>query len=690
MQVEPAELFERARAEQDPEQAGALYQQLLGLEPGYPNAAYRLGMLLHQQGKLAEAQIAYRQELSLRPDFWACRANLAQLLYEQAEFTRALQQIQLAKAHCPHPEARVGLLQLEARLYRRLNQPQSALSCLRSAVEIQNTPELQRDLARTSLLLGQAETARKYYQAALLLGASPLLRLEAAEYFSSLQRYPEALVIYEQVLTAELGPERRALIWGQIANAHQELNQPRQAQQAYDQALAESAGDALRLARALVMPVIYRDKNEISVWYQAVQQELGSLNQLEISQPFEIAALPFYLAYQGTDVLPILTRLSELYQAFLPEVPAYQGQLRLRQGRLRVGCVSHFFYKHSVMNCFAGILASLTEAPFELHCFAASSLIEDALTQRLRAAAASWTRLQGSLQQQVETIRAQELDILLYSDMGLDPHSYALAHYRMAPLQLVLPGQPLSSGIASLDGFISDVLSEPPQAQEHYCERLIQLSQMPTLYPRPQLRLAALGRSHWGFSEQQTLYLYPGQAFKLHPEMDQAFEQILLNDPSACLILLDLTANGLIRDVLKRLRGSLRKQEYQRIRVLPAQPADAFAALLGCVDLVLEAAPFGSFNTLMTAFALGIPVLSFPGDYLRGRYCLASYRQLGIEGALASSWPDYAQQALELAHNPRRRQQIGREILLAQPRLFNNLPIVAEFKTCLQQLYKSL
>ncbi len=289
-----------------------------------------------------------------------------------------------------------------------------------------------------------------------------------------------------------------------------------------------------------------------------------------------------------------------------------------------------------------------------------------------------------ALLQQLDLIREQELDILLFSDMGLDPHSYVLAHYRLAPVQLLLPGQPVTSGISTLDGFVSDSLSEPADAQAHYSERLIQIPEMPTIFSKPRLSASALKREHWGWGDQQHLYLCPAQAFKLHPMMDAVFAGILQQDPQAVLIFLDITPEHLIQDVLRRLHQQIPVRSQKRICVLPRQSGSDFLALLQCVDLVLESFPFGSFNTIMTAFSLGIPVLSYAGDYLRGRYCLGIYRQMGVAGPIASSPIEYVELALKLAQDQVYRKTLQREILSASDRLFDNHKVAPMFQAVLR------
>lgn len=676
MENDPQALFQRALMAA-PEQALPLWQALLEAMPAYPNAAYRLGMLLHARGDTAGAESAYRHELGHSPQAWACRANLAQLLTETDRPEAALAELSLAGRSCPDTAFQAELLQLQARLELRLQQPQAALQSLMAAAERHDSALIQRDLARLMLRLGETAGAGRHYRRALRLQPDDRLQREIGEHLVSVQQFPEALSVLTHVLaTGQLPPAEAALVMGQIANAHQELNQPQLALEWYDRALALAPRASLRLARALVLPVVYAHSEDVLYWRTRMERELAALPAHSLDQPLEHGVLPFYAPYQGYNDRPLMQR----FASRLAEVPSVRLPPKRRLGRMRLGCVSHFFYRHSVMHCFVELLLALGQAPFELHLIAASSLLEDELTAELRQGSASWTRLQGQLDRQLEQIQALDLDAILFTDTGLDPHTYTLARFRHAPLQLLLPGQPITSGLTSFDGFVSDHLTEVPHAAEHYTEPLWLLSRPPTIYRMPEIPARFKSRGHLGLPEGR-IYLCPMQAFKLHPQMDQALLKILSEDRQGIMLLLDLTPNRLIQAVVSRLQAQLTPQQAQRIRVAPRYDSAEFLSLLTSVEVVLESFPFSSWNTLMAAFAVGTPVVTLPGEFLRSRFCLSLYRQMGLASApIAANEQEYAELALQLAHHRQRRKRLHQEILQQRPQIFGHRAVGDELR----------
>ncbi len=69
-----------------------------------------------------------------------------------------------------------------------------------------------------------------------------------------------------------------------------------------------------------------------------------------------------------------------------------------------------------------------------------------------------------------------KLDVLVFAEIGMDPVNYLLAFSRLAPTQVVTHGHASTTGIPTLDYFISYKPFEVAHAQEHYSETLVTFS----------------------------------------------------------------------------------------------------------------------------------------------------------------------------------------------------------------------
>src|SRR5260370_5021958 len=107
-----------------------------------------------------------------------------------------------------------------------------------------------------------------------------------------------------------------------------------------------------------------------------------------------------------------------------------------------------------------------------------------------------------------------------------------MACTRLAPVQCVHWGHPLTTGLPTVDYFLSGRRLEVPEADAHYVEKLVRFERVPMHYERPVLSRPAKSRAELGFSERVTLYGCPQTLFKFHPEFDALLAGVLRGAPN--------------------------------------------------------------------------------------------------------------------------------------------------------------
>src|SRR5262249_3326391 len=135
-------------------------------------------------------------------------------------------------------------------------------------------------------------------------------------------------------------------------------------------------------------------------------------------------------------------------------------------------------------------------------------------------------------------IAGHQLDILFYTDIGMEPFSYTLGFSRLAPIQCVGWGHPVTTGSKAIDYYLSSDLFESTEADQHYTEQLVRLKNLPTYYYRPTPRYPVRGREYFGLPHGARLYGCPQSIYKFHPDFDELLAGILRADSSAILVLL--------------------------------------------------------------------------------------------------------------------------------------------------------
>jgi predicted O-linked N-acetylglucosamine transferase (SPINDLY family) len=91
---------------------------------------------------------------------------------------------------------------------------------------------------------------------------------------------------------------------------------------------------------------------------------------------------------------------------------------------------------------------------------------------------------------------------------------------------------------------------------------------------------------------------------------------------------------------------------------------------------MLDTIHFGGGNTSYEAFALGVPIVTLPSPFLRGRITYAQYKMMGIEDPIAATPEEYVTKAVKLGTDPEARQAASELILAASDVLYENAQAV--------------
>jgi predicted O-linked N-acetylglucosamine transferase (SPINDLY family) len=424
---------------------------------------------------------------------------------------------------------------------------------------------------------------------------------------------------------------------------------------AYARGAREARDPALAVSGALLVPVIPESVAEIAVWRARVASETARLaaDPPRIEDPLRrIELASFFLAYHGEPNAALQRGIARLIGAACPQLAwtaPHCRSPRAAGGRIRVGFISKFFRDHSIARTSLGLIERLARERFEAIAIAIPPAAGDAGARAVRAAADRWVALPPGLEAARAAIAALELDVLFYQDIGMEPVSYLLSFSRLAPVQCVSFGHPDTTGVPTLDWFVSSALYEPDGAAAHYTERLHLVPDAGTLayYRRPRLDGAPGTRAALGLPADARVYACPQAPFKFHPAFDAVLAGILQRDPRGVLLVVDSHPHWgrLLRARLERAIPAC----ADRVRFVAPLPHAEFLRLLQLADVVLDPPHFNGMNTSLEALALGTPVVTWPGTLQRARHGLGLYRRMGVDDCVVGSAAAYVETAVRIA-----------------------------------------
>ncbi|MBE9007439.1 tetratricopeptide repeat protein [Fortiea sp. LEGE XX443] len=451
-----------------------------------------------------------------------------------------------------------------------------------------------------------------------------------------------------------------------------------------------------KILKYLTVPSIYNTEDEIYFYRQRYIQGLKDLiAQTSLHTPEEksnalagIGRLTnFYLSYQAQNDRDLQSQYGQLVHGIMaanyPQwvVPLSMPNLQPQQ-RIRIGYVSHFLHSYSGTLWLTGWLRYCNHEHFEIYCYYTGN-DPDPVTQKFQEYSDVFHHIPYNLPGVCEQIIADNLHILVFPEIGMDPQTMQVAGLRLAPVQCVAWGHPVTTGLPTIDYFLSSELMEPENAQEHYAEKLIRLPNIGVSYPKPYIPPIIKTRSDFQLADDAVIYLCCQAPFKYLPQYDFIFAEIARRVPHAKFVFLRGT---LLQQRLKDAFAAvdLNSEDYCVFLSIPERLDYLMINLLS--DVYLDTFTWSGGNTTLEAIACNLPIVTSPGEFMRGRHSDSFLKMLGVIDTIAENPTEYIDIAVKLGLNPTWRSNIAEQMSQRHHLLFDDQTCVAGLEAFYKQV----
>lgn len=401
---------------------------------------------------------------------------------------------------------------------------------------------------------------------------------------------------------------------------------------------------------------------------------------------------PFFLPYLGRDVKKMQLKYgSWICFVMAAKYPQYAKPIEKRptQGRIRLGIISNYFHNHSHWKIIMkGWVEVLDRTLFSLHCFHTGT-ISDSVTAYVRSRADFFIQ-SSDLDTIVASIQEQKLDIVLHSGIGMDTTTLKLAGLRLAPVQCTSWGHPVTSGLPTIDYFLSSELMEPLDGDEHYTERLIRLPNL-SIYYRPTEPVAAASSAFAipGVDHDDVMFLCCQNLLKYLPQYDHVFPDIAQRVPRARFVFIECHVDELTRLFKKRLEMAFQHTGLladKHIVFVPPLDAPDYAKLNEMADIYLDSIGWSGGNTTLESLPFNKPIVTLPGAFMRGRHAYAILKMMDVEATIAEDVEDYVSIAVRLALDPAWRSTISGLIAQRKHKIYEDKAYIAAMERFFMQV----
>jgi predicted O-linked N-acetylglucosamine transferase (SPINDLY family) len=648
------------------EEAVESFDQAIRLKSKYAEAHNNRGAVLHSLGRDEEALESCRKAIALKPDYVEAHYNAGTALRTLGRYEEALKSFDRALALQPNyfkAHNNRGAV-LEA-----FNRFDEALACYDRALAISpDFTDARNNRGRVLFGLDRADDAIENFTIALRLDPSD------------------------------------AEVWYQRGRHLLDLSSNDEAAADLAQALALKPNHAeARFAACIAeLPVIYTHESEIARRRMAYEQKLRALSKdvdAGLLQGNLVKAMgskqPFLLAYQGGNDRALQQIYGEMISrnvarhfapAPLPPPPA-PGET------IRVGIVSSFYYSHSNWKIpIKGWIGQLDRSRFHVTGYHLG-IIHDEQTDVAAGMCDRFVHRILDTEGWRREILSHAPHVLIYPGLLMDTSSLQLAAQRLARVQCNSWGHPETSGMPTLDYFLSSDLMEPPEADAYYTEKLVRLPNLSIYYEPVAGEPASVTRAELGLRPSATVFWSAQSLYKYLPQHDEVFVRIARAAGDCQFVFLrhfgGANITRIVRERLNRAfaAAGLRADNY--CVFLDRLSQSKFVAAAGLSDVFLDSIDWSACNSALESLPHNLPIVTTPGAFMRGRHSAAILQMMSVTDTIAETIDDYVAIAVRLANNPAERQALRDRMKTSAHKVYRDRACITALEEFLDRAVRS-
>lgn len=333
------------------------------------------------------------------------------------------------------------------------------------------------------------------------------------------------------------------------------------------------------------------------------------------------------------------------YQKLLDNIQPYT-EYKKPEGRIKLGFLSPHFCKSDIFTFTFGMIAAQDRTKFEITCYTLSD-IEDVYTNLYKKFADHFVSVRGLNYAQIaEKIHNDNINILFDFAGHSEGNTLPVFAYKPAPIQVAGIAYDFTTGLKSMDYFITDEIVDPPGSHENFfSEKLLYLPSqfcyalredvpVPQYAPCTKRDYVVFGTiCHWK---------------EVNDDMLKIWLQILNRVKKSAMLIRaeEFVSNSEIDNAYDRMK----KLGFNMDQILFRPPSKNDMEEMTHLDVILDPYPYVGKGSTFDALYMGVPVVTFYGERRSTRAGVSILKQFGLEGLAVpiNSPQDYIERAVGL------------------------------------------
>lgn len=394
----------------------------------------------------------------------------------------------------------------------------------------------------------------------------------------------------------------------------------------------------------------------------------------------------FYLSYTNLNNKKIMEKLNKLYKTFTSIFTDSSKFVKpfYKKKKIKLGIVCNQIFNQCkpVSRDRKNIILNLDKTVYDIYIITSipkKDILENSFKE--------FPKILCNFKNFKKYILNNHFDILFYPEIGMDLFTFICGSHRLAPIQIATWGHSETTGMDSMDYYISSKYFNTKDDQKYFSEKLILLDSLGTYYSPLELLVKneKKERIYKKFKLKPTQNIYnslqtPGKTCRY--EFLKIVKNILSKDPKG--IFIALYYSNVEKDLMLKYFENYKNQ----IKLFKFQPKKNYQELMKITTLLLDPFPFGSLNTSLDSFVFGKIIVAMPSNKINGNFCSGFYKKMDILEPVAYSEEEYVSKVLKFVNDYEYRKKIENKIIERKDALFHEKKSSDEYDNLFKNIYE--
>ncbi|WP_330205248.1 O-linked N-acetylglucosamine transferase, SPINDLY family protein [Cyanobacterium sp. Dongsha4] len=361
----------------------------------------------------------------------------------------------------------------------------------------------------------------------------------------------------------------------------------------------------------------------------------------------------------------IFNHCASLFEEFVRKYYAFVNfspykLVRNNNKKLKIGYIAHTFRNHCVGILSRWLFYYHNKNEFDIYVYLIGSEEDEITAKWFKSNSKKYVNLPNHVVKVVEEIRKDNIDILVELDCFTSRTTQGIMALKPAPIQVSWLGLD-STGLPSIDYFLTDTYVLPNNAQEYYREKLWRLPHSYLAVDGFEVGISSVNRKDLDIPEDAIVYLSLQTPFKRHPDNIRLQMKILAALPNSYFL---ISAGSYLDSIIENVRNLFtvialeEGVNPEKIKLLPFLPLQEYRGFLTVGDVVLDTYPFNGATTTLDALWLEIPLVTKVGQQFHARQGYTFLKNLGIDEGIAWNDEDYIQWGIKFGKDENLRKNV--------------------------------